>query len=100
ASSYIRGHGNQNYPVRPYVPLSLPFLERLIGAILREDLDPLSSGRRRASKRNLLFSTGIKRTHASLNVHTPEPRSAEDAAALNLRSCNWKRQCRGCIKHR
>ena len=80
----------------PYVPLSHPFIERLIGTIRRECLD------------RLLFWTGADlegkltafkgyyneyRSHSGLNGKTP----VEDAHAksIDFNSYGWKQHCRG-----
>jgi transposase InsO family protein len=82
----------------PYVPLSHPFVERLIGTIRRECLD------------RTLFWTAADlelklcefqryfnghRTHAGLGGLTPEPCTGEDRAWANVRRYRWQPHCRG-----
>jgi putative transposase len=80
----------------PYVPLSHPFVERLIRTIRREYLD------------HTFFWTTIDlesklsefkefynrhRTHASLDGNTPEATSSR--GCVSLKSYRWKKHCRG-----
>ena len=80
----------------PYVPLSNPFVERLIGTIRREYLD-----------RTLFWTTvdlenkllefrdyfNIYRTHDSLEGQTPDRRESRPVA--NLISYRWQSHFRG-----
>ncbi len=80
----------------PYVPLSHPFVERLIGTIRREYLD-----------RTLFWTTvdlenkllefrdyfNSYRTHHSLEGQTPDRREPRPVA--NLTSYRWQSHCRG-----
>ena len=81
----------------PYVPLSHPFVERLIGTIRREYLD------------RSLFWTAVDletkllefknyynrhRAHAALAGQTPD-HNAEPDIGVNLRSYGWRSHCRG-----
>jgi putative transposase len=82
----------------PYVPLSHPFIERLIGTVRRECLD-----------RTLFWTTAdleIKlldfknyynrhRTHAALQGRPPEPRVDRVASPIDFDSYRWQRHCRG-----
>jgi putative transposase len=82
----------------PYVPLSHPFVERLIGTIRRECLD-----------RTLFWTTAdleIKlsdfqqyyngyRTHAGLAGRVPESVANGPTSAIRLDSYQWRRHCRG-----
>jgi len=80
----------------PYVPLSHPFIERLIGTIRRECLD------------RLLFWTGADlegkltafkgyyneyRSHSGLNGKTPV--EGGHAKSIDFKSYGWKQHCRG-----
>ena len=80
----------------PYVPLSHPFVERLIGTIRREYLD------------RTLFWTAVDlenklrefqdyfnsyRAHHSLEGQTPDRRESRPVA--NLTSYRWQPHCRG-----
>jgi transposase InsO family protein len=82
----------------PYVPLSHPFVERLIGTVRREYLD------------RILFWTTIDleaklvdfqhyfnayRTHAGLEGRLPEPGIHGSASAIDLGSYRWRSHCRG-----
>jgi putative transposase len=82
----------------PYIPLSHPFVERLIGTIRREYLD-----------RTLFWTTvdlenkllefrdyfNIHRTHHSLEGRTPDQDTREPRPVANLKSYRWQRHCRG-----
>ena len=82
----------------PYVPLSHPFVERLIGTIRRECLD-----------RTLFWTTAdletklldfqryynCHRTHAGLEGRLPEPDANGSASPIGLDSYKWRKHCRG-----
>jgi putative transposase len=82
----------------PYVPLSHPFVERLIGTIRRECLD-----------RTLFWTTGDlemklfdfqryyngHRTHAGLDGRTPDPSTDPGRGRANVSSYRWQLHCRG-----
>jgi putative transposase len=84
----------------PYVPLSHPFVERLIGTIRREYLN-----------RTLFWTTAdletkllefrdyfnCHRGHAGRGGRPPERDS--EGSALSFRSYRWRPHCRGCITH-
>lgn len=86
----------------PYVPLSHPFVERLIGTIRREYLD-----------RTLFWTTADletklfdfqhyysgHRTHAGLNGRLPES-AADEPTSISLDSYRWRRHCRGLYQTR
>jgi putative transposase len=80
----------------PYVPLSHPFVERLIGTIRGELLDHVLfwTGADLESKLSA-FQTYYNRyrTHASLKGQTPI-QSAE-SSGLNFKSYRWRQHCRG-----
>ena len=80
----------------PYVPLSHPFIERLIGTIRRESLD------------RLLFWTGTDlemkliafqdyfnthRSHAALKGQTPI--ETHESKGVDFKSYRWQKHCRG-----
>src|SRR6202790_2992360 len=81
----------------PYVPLSHPFVERLIGTVRREYLD-----------RTLFWTTvdletklidfqqyyNEHRTHGGLEGRLPEL-GVESASPVALASYRWRRHCRG-----
>ena len=81
----------------PYVPISHPFVERLIGTIRREYLD------------RTLFWTAVDlesklsefkdyhnrhRTHASLAGKTPEEAPRANVC-ITLKSHRWRKHCHG-----
>ncbi len=82
----------------PYVPLSHPFVERLIGTVRREYLD-----------RTLFWTTADletklfdfqhyyngHRTHAGLEGGLPEPRVDGFTSPRDFHSYGWRRHCRG-----
>jgi putative transposase len=82
----------------PYVPLSHPFVERLIGTIRREYLD-----------RTLFWTTADletklfdfqnyynrHRTHGGLDGRIPDPAVNEPTSPIGLDSYQWRRHCRG-----
>jgi putative transposase len=81
----------------PYVPLSHPFVERLIGTIRRECLDRTlfwTGADLRLKLREFRDYFNGHRTHAALGGLTPEPRTGEDVRA-DLSSYRWRSHCRG-----
>jgi transposase InsO family protein len=82
----------------PYVPLSHPFVERLIGTLRREFLD-----------RTLFWTTpdletklaefqhyfNGHRTHAGLEGKLPESPIAGSGSPIDLASYRWQKHCRG-----
>jgi putative transposase len=79
----------------PYVPLSHPFVERLIGTLRREYLDHLLFWTTADLENKLLdFRTYFNnhRTHNSLQGRTPDTPVSRPAA--NLRSFRWQPHCR------
>src|SRR6267378_623712 len=80
----------------PYVPLSHPFVERLIGTVRRELLDHVLFWTAADLESKLsAFQTYYNRyrTHASLKGQTPI-QSAE-SSGLNFKSYHWRQHCRG-----
>ena len=80
----------------PYVPLSHPFVERLIGTIRREYLDKTLfwtaadlDGKLRAFQHYF----NRHRTHSGVEGRLPEPR--EGQAPLNFAPYRWQQHCRG-----
>jgi putative transposase len=82
----------------PYIPMSHPFVERLIGTIRREYLD------------RALFWTTVDlanklvefrdyfnnhRTHHSLEGRTPDQSETEPRPVANFNCYRWQRHCRG-----
>ena len=82
----------------PYVPLSHPFVERLIGTIRRECLDRTLFWTAADLERKLLdfqrYYNG-HRTHAGLDGRTPEPGPDAGCARASVRSYRWQPHCRG-----
>jgi hypothetical protein len=82
----------------PYVPLSHPFVERLIGTIRREYLDHMLFWMSADLEYKLLdFKAYFNhhRTHHSREGRTPDMPVSPPAA--NLRSFRWQPHCRGLI---
>ena len=81
----------------PYVPLSHPFVERLIGTIRREYLDRVLFWSTNDLETKLLgfqHYYNAHRTHSGLNGRLPDPVEAS-LAPLNFDSYQWRRHCRG-----
>ena len=79
----------------PYVPLSHPFVERLIGTVRREYLDHILFWTTADLENKLLdFRTYFNnhRTHDSLEGQTPDTSVSRPLA--NLRSIRWQPHCR------
>ena len=80
----------------PYVPLSHPFIERLIGTIRREYLDRMVFWTTADLETKLIdfqhYYNG-RRTHAGLDGRLPEPNESE--APLDFDSYQWQIHCRG-----
>jgi putative transposase len=82
----------------PYVPLSHPFVERLIGTVRREYLDRTLFWTTADLETKLLdFQRYYNdhRTHAGLEGRPPEPTAAGPASPIGLNSYRWRRHCRG-----
>jgi transposase InsO family protein len=86
----------------PYVPLSHPFVERLIGTIRRECLDRTLFWTAADLELKLLeFQRYFNRhrTHAGLDGLTPEPRAepraGEDRPRASVSKYRWRPHCRG-----
>ena len=82
----------------PYVPLSHPFVERLIGTIRRECLDCTLFWTAADLEMKLLdfqrYYNG-HRTHAGLDGRTPEPSADASCGRADVRSYRWQPRCRG-----
>jgi putative transposase len=82
----------------PYVPLSHPFVERLIGTVRRDCLDRTLFWTAADLEMKLLdfqhYYNG-HRTHAGLNGRTPEPSTDTGCAHASVSSYRWKPHCRG-----
>lgn len=83
----------------PYVPLSHPFIERLIGTVRREFLDLVPFWNARDLERKLLqFKEYYNRdrVHRGLGGTIPDPRPANtDQTIARLNNYRWKPCCRG-----
>ena len=82
----------------PYVPLSHPFIERLIGTIRREYLDHILFWTTVDLQEKLVdfqnYYNGY-RTHAGLKGRLPEPGVDGSASRIDFDSYQWRRHCRG-----
>ena len=82
----------------PYVPLSHPFVERLIGTIRRECLDRTLFWTAADLQTKLVdFQRYYNRhrAHAGLGGRTPEPSSDADCPRASVRVYRWQSHCRG-----
>ena len=82
----------------PYVPLSHPFIERLIGSIRREFLDRTFFWTAIDLENKLLeFQNYFNRhrTHAALQGRTPDQDTSAPAQFADLCSYRWQSHCRG-----
>ena len=82
----------------PYVPLSRPFVERLIGTIRREYLDRMLFWPTARLENKLLdFRTYFNehRSHSGLEGRTSNQDTPMPRPVANLHSCGWQRHCRG-----
>jgi putative transposase len=86
----------------PHVPLSHPFVERLIGTIRREFLDHVLFWNARDLERKLAdFQAyyNAARRHASLEGHTPLAfGSGQTVAAADLNHVRWVSHCRDLVQ--
>ena len=82
----------------PYVPLSHPVVERLIGTIRRECLDRTLFWTAADLETKLLdfqrYFNG-HRAHAGLEGRAPEPGRASGGPRASFRSYRWQPHCRG-----
>jgi transposase InsO family protein len=80
----------------PYVPLSHPFVERLIGTIRREYLDQTlfwTAGDLEEKLRAFQHYFNGHRVHSALKGRLPEPSEAQ--TPLTFASYRWQPHCRG-----
>ncbi len=86
----------------PHVPLSHPFVERLIGTMRREFLDHVLFWNARDLERKLAdFQTSYNaaRSHASLQGHTPSTfAGGHRVAAADLNNVRWVSHCRDLVQ--
>jgi putative transposase len=82
----------------PYVPLSHPFVERLIGTIRREYLDRMlfwTTADLETKLLNFQHYFNGHRTHTGLEGRLPEPPVAGSVTPIDLNSYQWRSHCRG-----
>lgn len=83
----------------PYVPLSHPFVERLIGTIRREYLDQVPFWTARDLERKLLLYKDYynrDRVHRGLDGAPPDEQSGiRDRSVARLGDYRWQEHCRG-----
>jgi hypothetical protein len=82
----------------PYVPLSHPFVERLIGTVRREYLGRVLFWTTADLETKLLdfqHYFNAHRTHAGLEGRLPEPSIRGFASPIDLGPYRWQRPCRG-----
>jgi putative transposase len=82
----------------PYVPLSHPFVERLIGTVRREYLDRIlfwTSVDLETKLRDFQQFYNRQRTHTGLEGRLPEPSGNRYASPIDFNSYRWQRHCRG-----
>jgi transposase InsO family protein len=82
----------------PYVPLSHPFVERLIGTLRRECLDRTLFWTTTDLEAKLLdfqHYYNEHRTHTGRKGHPPVPGVNADRSRANLSGYRWQKHCRG-----
>ncbi len=82
----------------PYVPLSHPFVERLIGTIRRECLDRTlfsTASDLEGKLRDFQRYYNGHRTHAGLDGRSPKTSADQGCGSANIRSYRWLTNCRG-----
>ena len=82
----------------PYVPISHPFIERLIGTIRREYLDRLFfwNDRDLQNKLNKYQQYyNVDRAHSALDARTPDTTTNIENNIISLDQYRWKSHCRG-----
>jgi transposase InsO family protein len=82
----------------PYVPLSHPFVERLVGTLRRECLDRALFWTTTDLEAKLLdfqHYYNEHRTHTGCKGHPPEPGVNVDRSLANLSCYRWQKHCRG-----
>jgi putative transposase len=82
----------------PYVPLSHPFVERLIGTVRREYLNRTlfwTTADLEATLLDFQHYYNGHRTHVGLEGRLPEPTVDGSVSPIGLDSYRWRRHCRG-----
>jgi len=80
----------------PYIPLSHPFVERLVGTIRREYLDHTLFWTTADLENKLLefqIYFNVHRTHTGRGGRPPD--NARPRPVVNLQSYRWQSHCRG-----
>ena len=95
----LRILGAEEVKTVPYVPLSHPFVERLIGTVRREYLDQVPFWNRQDLERKLLSFKDYynrQRTHQGLDGQIPGKNpDAQDQPAARFDNYRWESCCRG-----
>jgi putative transposase len=95
----VQGLGIKEIKTIPYVPVSHPFVERLIGTIRREYLEQVLFWNARDVERKLEAFTDYynrHRVHSSLQGQTPAARSGEPGPCrAELTHFTWQQHCQG-----
>ena len=95
----LRILGVQEVKTVPYVPLSHPFVERLVGTVRREYLDQMPFWNAQDLERKLdSFQEyyNRNRVHQGLEGQVPDRRAgSEDQSVVCLDDYRWKSYCRG-----
>jgi putative transposase len=83
----------------PHIPISHPFVERLIGSVRRELLDQTffwNAGDLERKLHDVQKYYNEDRCHLGISGVTPLQKTTEkNAVALNLDDYRWKNRCRG-----
>src|ERR1700726_4789173 len=82
----------------PYVPLSHPFVERLIGTLRREYFDRIlfwTTTDLEAKLTEFQHYYNGHRAHAGLEGGLPEPGADGPTSPIDFESYRWRRHCRG-----
>ena len=83
----------------PYVPLSHPFIERLIGTIRREYLDQVLFWNEQDLERKLELYKNFynrERTHSSIEGRTPINQAEQtENSIVSLNEYRWQKHCNG-----
>jgi transposase InsO family protein len=98
--SSVGGDGDQDRTLRavriPYVPLSHPYVERLVGTLRRECLDRTlfwTSADLEAKLREFQKYFNEHRTHAGIEGRLPD--SGAPGSPMSFASYRWQKHCRG-----
>jgi len=82
----------------PYVPLSHPFVERVMDTIRQGLLDRTlfwTTSNLEAKLLDFRHYCNGHRSHAGLDGHTPEPGIDGHRSSVSFRSYQWQKHCRG-----